>query len=165
LKSRTVAFYEALLEQKIYPELGDVPLNDITPHVVRNWYNTLDAEHPTRRAHAYTLLKSILAGAVNEDLLVANPCRIRGAGNSKRVHEARSATLGELEKIIAALPNRHRLMILLASWCALRFGELTELRRSDIDIKAGKIMVRRAVVFLHGRRLSASRSHRQAPVT
>ena len=25
-------------------------------------------------------------------------------------------------------------MILLASWCALRFGELTELRRKDIDL-------------------------------
>jgi Phage integrase, N-terminal SAM-like domain len=45
LKPRTVAFYEALLEQKTYPELGDVPLKDIRPHVVRNWYSTLDAEH------------------------------------------------------------------------------------------------------------------------
>ena len=25
-------------------------------------------------------------------------------------------------------------MILFASWCALRFGELTELRRRDVDI-------------------------------
>ena len=41
-------------------------------------------------------------------------------------------------------------MALLASWCALRFGELTELRRSDIDLKSGKIMVRRGVVFLNG---------------
>jgi hypothetical protein len=25
-------------------------------------------------------------------------------------------------------------MVLLASWCALRFGELTELRRKDIEL-------------------------------
>ena len=37
-------------------------------------------------------------------------------------------------------------MVLLASWCALRFGELTELRRKDIDIEDGVIRVRRAVV-------------------
>jgi integrase len=151
LKPRTVAFYEALLEQKIYPVLADVPLKDITPQVVRNWYNTLDAEHPTRRAHAYALLKSILAAAVIEDILVANPCCISGASNSKRARKIRPATLPELETIIANLPDRYRLMVLLASWCALRFGELTELRRFDIDLKSGKIMVRRAVVFLHGK--------------
>ena len=35
-------------------------------------------------------------------------------------------------------------MILLASWCALRFGELTELRRRDVDIDmdAGRGVIR-----------------------
>jgi integrase len=150
LKPRTVAFYEALLEQKIYPELAHVPLKDITPEVVRNWYNTLEIQHPTRRAHAYSLLRNILGSAVTEDLIPSNPCHIRGAGNSKRVHQIEPATLAELERIIAALPDRYGLMVLLASWCALRFGELTELRRKDIDTKSGRIMVRRAVVFLHG---------------
>lgn len=39
-------------------------------------------------------------------------------------------------------------MALLASWCALRFGELAELRRGDIDTKNGVIRVRRAYVRL-----------------
>ena len=42
-------------------------------------------------------------------------------------------------------------MVQLAAWCALRFGELIELRRSDIDLKAGKIMIRRAAVGVGGR--------------
>ena len=37
-------------------------------------------------------------------------------------------------------------MVLLASWCALRFGELTELRRGDVDLEDEVIRVRRAVV-------------------
>ena len=37
-------------------------------------------------------------------------------------------------------------MVLLAAWCAMRFGELAELRRSDIDVKAGVVHVRRGVV-------------------
>jgi hypothetical protein len=32
------------------------------------------------------------------------------------------------------MPERYRAMVLLVSWCALRFGELTELRRGDITI-------------------------------
>jgi integrase len=150
LKPRTVAFYRSLLDQKILPELGDVPLKDITSLTVRTWYAGLGAEHPTRRAHAYALLRTILGSAAVEDLIPANPCHIRGAGNSKRVRQIKPASLAELEKIIAALPDRYGLMVLLASWCALRFGELTELRRSDVDLKSGKIMVRRGVVFLKG---------------
>jgi integrase len=34
----------------------------------------------------------------------------------------------------------------LASWCALRFGELVELRRSDVDLPDGAIRIRRAAV-------------------
>jgi integrase len=41
-------------------------------------------------------------------------------------------------------------MVQLAAFCALRFGELTELRRSDIDTQRGVIMVRRAVVLVNG---------------
>jgi integrase len=151
LKPRTVAFYRSILDQKILPELGDMPLKSITSSTIRQWHAGLGAEHPTRRAHAYALLRTILGSAVTEDLIPSNPCHIRGAGNSKRVRQIKPASLGELEKIIAALPDRYRLMALLASWCALRFGELTELRRKDIDVKAGKIMVRRGVVFLHGK--------------
>jgi integrase len=151
LKPRTVAFYDTLLREKILPELGEMPLKSITPFTVRQWYAGLPAEHPTRRAHAYALLRTILGSAVTDDLIPANPVHIRGAGNSKRVHQIKPASLAELEKIIAEAPDQYRLMILLASWCALRFGELTELRRNDIDLKAGKILVRRAVVFLHGK--------------
>lgn len=64
--------------------------------------------------------------------------------------KVRPATLPELETITAAMPERYRLLILLASWCALRFGELTELRRSDVDLKAGRLRVRRGVVHVDG---------------
>ena len=151
LKPRTVAFYRSLLDQKILPELGDLPLKSITSLTVRKWYASLSAEHPTRRAHAYSLLRTILGTAVTEDLIPSNPSHIRGAGNSKLVHKIQPATLAELEALTAEMTARYQSMVLLAAWCALRFGELTELRRNDVDLKAGKIMVRRAVVFLHGK--------------
>jgi integrase len=42
-------------------------------------------------------------------------------------------------------------MVLLAAWCGLRFGELAELRRSDLDLKNGRIRIRRAVVRVGGK--------------
>jgi integrase len=39
-----------------------------------------------------------------------------------------------------------QLMVTLASWCVLRFGETVELRRGDIDLSAEVIRIRRAAV-------------------
>lgn len=72
--------------------------------------------------------------AASDGKINANPCIIRGAGNAKRVHKIRPASLDEIAIIAAEMPKNQRMMVLLASWCALRFGELTELRRKDITI-------------------------------
>jgi integrase len=94
------------------------------------------------------LLKTICATAVADDLLPANPCRIRGAGQAKRVSRTEPASLDELAALVDAVPQRYKLMILLAAWCGLRFGELTELRGKDIDTRRGIIKIRRAVVWV-----------------
>jgi integrase len=150
LKPSTRDLYRRLLDQRILPTLAEVPLKDITPLTIRQWYAKLPPELPTRRAHAYALVRTILGSAVTDDLIAANPAHIRGAGGTRRAHQIKPATLAELEAIAASLPARYRLMMLLASWCAMRFGELIELRRSDIDVKAGKIMIRRAAVDVNG---------------
>jgi integrase len=133
------------------PTFEHVALAAITPESVRSWHALTGTSRPTLRAHAYGLLRTILASAVSDQLIAVNPCHIRGAGGSRRVHKVKPATLDELEKLVAATkPERYRLMVLLASWCALRFGELAELRRSDIDLRSGIIRVRRAVVHVDG---------------
>ncbi|MBA2774479.1 MAG: tyrosine-type recombinase/integrase [Nocardioidaceae bacterium] len=74
----------------------------------------------------------------------------RLAGNSKRVHRIKPATLPELAALVAAMPKRLQMMTLLAARCGLRFGELAELRRSDVDAKNGVLRIRRAVVRVDG---------------
>lgn len=93
-----------------------------------------------------------MATAVTDELIAANPCHIRGAGAAKRVKQIRPASLDELDALIDTLPPRYKVMALLAAWCGLRFGELTELRRSDVDYAHRKLRVRRAVVTMHGGR-------------
>lgn len=150
LKPRTREHYRRLLDRLILPTFATVPIKAITPDAVRSWHTRIGDKTPTQRAHGYSLLRSILADAVADGLLPANPCHIRGAGNSKRVHKIKPATLPELVELVAAMPERLRPMVLLASWCALRFGELAELRRSDLDLKVGTIHVRRGVVRAAG---------------
>jgi integrase len=147
LKARTRAGYRRLLDEAIGPTFGLMPIRSISPAAVREWHGRMSATHPTKRAHAYTLLKTICATAVHDDLLIANPCRIRGASRVPRASKTEPATLDELNVIIDRLPQRYRLLVILAAWCALRFGELTELRGGDIDTRAGVLRVRRGVVW------------------
>jgi integrase len=131
----------------ILPALGGTAPTAITPAMVREWHVRLKSQTgPTMRAHAYSLLRTIMNTALADDVIPANPCRVRGAGSVKRARQIREASLAELEAIALAMPPRYRLMVLLAAWCALRFGELTELRRSDIDVKNAVVRVRRGVV-------------------
>ncbi len=150
LKPRSRLLYRDLLDALVLPGLGEVELTRLTPTTVRNWYATLDPTTPTRRAHAYSLLRSILTTAVSDDLVTANPCRIRGAGSARKQHTTRVASLGELEVMVEAVPDHRRALLLLAAWCGLRFGELAELRRADVDLAAGVLHVRRGVTRAGG---------------
>jgi integrase len=150
LKPRTRSHYRALLTKHLLPTFGPFTLKAITPDVVRRWHAEMGTTRPTLRAHAYALLRSILGSATQDELIPVNPAHVCGAGNSKRVHRIKPATLPELEALVAAMPKRLQMMTLLAAWCGLRFGELAELRRSDVDAKNGVLRIRRAVVRVDG---------------
>lgn len=150
IKPRTRALYRRLLDRFLLPAFGDLSLRDITPAVVRVWHSQLDPSRPTQRAHAYALLRSILTTAVADEILIANPCRIRGAGLARRARRIEPATLTELQVILEQMPERYRALVILGAWCGLRFGELTELRRGDIDLRTATVHVRRGVVRVDG---------------
>ncbi len=146
LKERTAEHYRALYTAHIARPLSGLPIASITADDIRAWYADLDKSTPTLRAHCYGLLRTIMGTAVTDGKIPANPCVIRGAGSVERAHTIRPASLDELAKLVDAMPQRYQAMVLLASWCALRFGELTELRRADVDLEDGVIRVRRGVV-------------------
>lgn len=150
LKPRTHAHYRSLLDKLILPALGGLPLASITPEVVSDWYGDLDKTRPTLRSHAYSLLRTIIGSAVQDRRIETNPCHIRGAGNVKRAHQIEPATLVQLEALVSAMPERYRLMPLLASWCAMRFGELIELRLRDLDLANCVVKIRRGAVRADG---------------
>jgi len=155
LKPRTVDHYRAMLDDHLLPTFGSKPVRDITMDSVDRWYATTLTDKPTMRAHAYSLLRTILETARTRDRIIdANPCLIRGAGAAIRKIKPKPATLEQLETLTVEMPERYRLMVPLAAWCALRFGELIELRRSDIEVTerieydqdGGEIVIRQGVV-------------------
>lgn len=146
VRPRVLIEYRRDLTNRILPDLGDVLVQRITPAMVNRWFTKQDSKHPSARAHAYDTLRNMLNTAVDEDVIAVNPCKIKGASKSSAPRKSRPATLDEVGVMVDHMPDRYKSMLLIAVWCGLRFGEITELRRNDVDLDDGVIRIRRAVV-------------------
>jgi hypothetical protein len=81
LRPRTVELYEGELRIHILPGLGELELAKISPAKVRDWHSGLlraGKPGPTTVAKCYRLLHAILNTAVADELLLRNPCVIKG---------------------------------------------------------------------------------------
>lgn len=150
LRGRTRQHYESMLERLILPELGAVKLVALTPAKIRQWHSGLGSDHPTRNAHAYALLHAICATAVQDEVLDANPCRIRAAMQTKRKRDVDVLSPAEVDRLAGKMPARLRASVILAAWCGLRWGETSELRRRDVGKDCAVLHVRRAVTYRKG---------------
>lgn len=153
LRPRTREHYRLLLDKHLLPVFGPKPLRLITPELVDRWYAKTATAAPTLRAHCYSLLKTIMESARTGRIryIDSNPCLIDGAAATTRKIKPKPATVAELDAIVDNMPERLQAMVLLGSWCAMRLGEITELRRKDIDVAdAPVIRIRRAAVRVDG---------------
>ena len=151
MKGRPLAFrtrdtYRHSLDAWILPALGDMPLTKITPAIVRKWHaDTSEATGETATRQAYALLRAILNTAVADDVILRNPCRIRGAGQPHSP-ERPLADLETVTKLVGAIPVHLRCLVVVAFWAHARLGELLGLQRGDVDLAAGTIRIERQVV-------------------
>lgn len=144
----TLREYRRAVRGHLIPALGELPLGQVKAATVREWYHSYGTRTHATRAKAYRVLTSIMRLAVEEELITANPCQIRGASaDPRRAHHVAVASPAQVEAIADAMPPRWRLMVLLGAWCQLRFGELAELRRHDVHLDGGRgvLKVRRAM--------------------
>jgi integrase len=134
--------YEGQLRLHILPSLGRVPIGKLRPATIRTWYAAL-TERGTGAstvAKCYRLLHAILNTAVDDGILAANPCSIRGAG-AENAAERKLPTLGQVYELADRVDPRYRALVLAAAFSGLRRGELFGLRREHIDLDNGTITV------------------------
>ncbi|MDQ1293553.1 MAG: hypothetical protein QG608_1434 [Actinomycetota bacterium] len=151
LRPRTLDLYRWLFRRYILPSLGAVALGDIDPALVRRWRAGLldSGTSPLMAAKAYRLLRAVLMTAVEDGVLLRNPCRIRGAGTEKSP-ERPVLTVQQVFELAERVPARFRLLVLVTTFGSLRWGEVTALRRCDFDSDTGTVHVRGAFVQSSG---------------
>lgn len=152
LRPTTKRAYQSHLDTHILPVLGSMALPSITPEVVRAWYAGVSDDVPTSKARTYALLRTIMASAVQDGYAQTNPVVIRGAANVKPKKKVQVATPAQVDALAAALPVHLSLAVLLGAWCAVRAGEVLELRRKDVAPDGAWLRVERAVSWADGRK-------------
>ena len=156
LRIRTVELYRSQLDNHIIPALGRRELSKVSTAEVRAWHAGLIKESglaPPTAAKCYRLLRSILNTAVEDELIVKNPCIIKGAG-AERSPERPIATIAQVDALADAIDPRWRALVLLATYGSLRWGELTALTRQRIDLTAGTVnVVEQALELASGQRV------------
>jgi len=146
LRPRTADLYRSLFRLHVVPDLGRVTLEDLDPARVRRWRaDRLESGvSAVTTAKAYRLLRAILMTAVDDGVIASNPCRIRGAG-SEPTPERPVLTVAQVFELAERMPTEsYALLVLMTTFASLRWGEVTALRRRDVDADTGAVWVRSA---------------------
>ena len=85
--------------------------------------------------------------AVADELIPANPCAIKGAGqrDARDRVERRTVSLQEMWALADGMPERYRASVILAFCSGLRAGELFALQRKHVDLAAGVVRVEQSL--------------------
>lgn len=150
IRPTTRESYRSSLEHHLVPAFGDLPVDEITAEEIRDWFASYGDRTPTARAHAYAVLKSVMAQAEDDELIRRSPARIKAGARSAVARDPQVLSLKELLALAEAMPEQHRVLTLLSGFCGLRFGEAVALRRTDIDLERGIVHVRHGVTRVKG---------------
>jgi integrase len=142
IRPRTRELYKGLLRLHLLPALGELELSQVTSLRVRWWH----ADHAaaglgaSSLAKSYRLLHAIFETAVQDDIVIKNPCVLRGAGVERPV-ERPIATIEQVFDLADAVEESLGAMVLLATFTGLRLGELRALRRGRVDLLHRRLVV------------------------
>ena len=143
LKLTTITNKRFMIDLKITPYFGEMPLDEIKPTDIRAWQNTLTSYRDKNGgAYSQTYLKTlnnqitaIFNYAVKYYGLKENPCHKAGGMGKKNAEEMLFWTKDEFEKFITAVSDKamSNAIFMTLYYTGIREGELMALTPSDID--------------------------------
>ena len=133
------------------PAFGNLALKDLSPLRIR----TFVAQLATRRAagtvrQIHALLSTMLSDAVEEGLLLVNPCRRTKLPQTPR-YEAVFLSPAQLEVLAGSIDPHYRCLLLTAAGTGMRWGELAGLRRDRLDLLRRRLRIDQTLVDVNGR--------------
>jgi integrase len=147
LEDTTRAAYRSYLDRHFLPFFGSRPMARILPSLVQEWVTKATAEGLSPRSvrKYHVMLHSIFERAVRDQLILMNPCEHTELPKII-VRRTRTLTPDEFTRLIAAIPERHRLLVATAIETGMRWGELIALRPRHLDFLRRTVTVEETIV-------------------
>lgn len=143
--ARTARRYRLMFDKHVDPVLGGHRVVTLTATDCQLWYARCSPSKTQARSAAYRMLATVLRYAVSLDLLDKSPLYVKGASRVPAVKRPpRVITAAEFDALVDALPERYRLLVVLARETGLRKGELLALTRHDVDLRARVLTVEKS---------------------
>jgi integrase len=145
IKPKTRAGYESLLRSRVLPAFGDLPLNRITPAMVRNWIAHMSTEglSASRIKQAKQVLSAPLELAVVDGVIARSPTSGVKAPTVRR-REQRFLTAEQVTLLAASAEDTQDgagLVVETLAWVGMRWGELVALKRHRIQLLRRRIEI------------------------
>ena len=152
---KTRTSYAQLLQQHVYPVLGDVPLPEITAAMLKALLAGLPEHFAfASRVKVYAVLHGLFKAAVMDDTLDVNPMdkvpRPKQSKDAALPTEHKAFTVEETRYILRCLegePLKWRAFILLLIDTGCRRGEACGLQWQAVDLDAGTITIERNLQY------------------
>jgi integrase len=152
LKFATQRNYRHLVRRHLFPAFGDEPLCDIK----RQHIQVFVTEKMTRQKfswktslHLRNLLSKIFSTAVDWEYVPANPASGVKLPPRPLRGQLRFLTTNEVSRLLKALEEPQRTLVLMAVLTGMRIGELLALRWENVDFERKIIRIREAVYEGH----------------
>jgi len=143
-RDSTRASVTSIVSRHVLPTFGPRPIGSVRRGDVEAWVAGLDLSASTANL-AFQYLASIMAAAVHDRLIAANPT---AEAKTPRVEidPVVPFTTEELDKLRAAAPAWFRVALTLGAGCGLRQGEATGLTEDRIHFLTRELEVNRQLV-------------------
>lgn len=161
LREHTFIQKQYVINKKLLPFFGDLPVSQITPASIRKWQNELmDYRDKDGRPYSATYLRTInnqLAAIMNYAVryygLRENPCRKAGTIGKDHADEMVFWTTEEFKRFLGNVSGKPaaRAGFLTLYYMGLRIGELLALEYGDIDFEGCSIAVTKSYQHINGR--------------
>lgn len=162
IKASSRQTYRNMLNRHLFPAFGEYNLSEITPEVIWAYARELEArDYASSTVHGILrLLNSILRSAVEEGLILRNPCR-KVHMRSEKVAKQRVLNRREQRAILAQASEKQDIPALLCLYTGMRLGEICALKWEDVNWEQGSILICRTVQRLRSDRENTDRDTRQ----
>ncbi len=160
LKESTIISKRYLVDKKILPYFGKMPLSQISPKDIRKWQNKLTAYRNEKgEPYAPTYLKTInnqLTALMNYAVkyydLKTNPCTKAGSMGKSNADEMQFWTQEEFEQFLPAVADKPAsyTAFMVLYYTGMRIGELCALTPADVDLKKGTIAINKTFQRIKG---------------